>query len=121
MRTLRTLFSRLWSLLHRQREDRQFAAELDSHIQMHVEDNIRSGMSPEEARRAALVKLGGVEATTQAYRDQGSLPWLETIGQDLRYTLRQLRKNPGFATTALLVLTLGMGTAMAIFLSSTRL
>jgi macrolide transport system ATP-binding/permease protein len=115
MRKLRTLFFRLGSLLHRQHDDGQFAAELDAHIQMQVEDNIRSGMSPEEARRAALVKLGGIEATRQAYRDQASLPWLETIGQDLRYTVRQLRNNPGFATTALLVLALGMGTAIAIF------
>jgi macrolide transport system ATP-binding/permease protein len=115
MRKLRALFLRLWGLHHQQRQGRDFAEELESHLQMHIEDNIRSGMSPEEARREALLKLGGIEATTQAYRDQTALPFLEAVLQDLRYTLRQLRKNPGFAATALLVLTLGMGATVAIF------
>ena len=115
MRKLRALLVRVRGLLRRQREDRDFAEELQSHIQMHIEDNIRSGMSPEQARRAALVKLGGVEATTQAYRDHNTLPFVETLCQDLRYTLRQLRKNPGFAATALLVLILGIGSTVTIF------
>jgi predicted permease len=82
---------------------------------MHIDDNLRSGMAPEEARRQALIKLGGIEATTQAYRDRSTLPFFETLWQDFRYTLRQLRKNPGFAATALFVLTLGMGATVAIF------
>jgi|SRR5215469_816025 len=94
MRKLRAVLVRLRGLLHRRREDEDFAEELQSHIQMHIEDNVRSGMSPEQARRAALLKLGGVEATTQAYRDRNALPLVETLWQDLRYTLRQLRKIP---------------------------
>ncbi len=115
MRTIRAWFYRLWSAFHRAPQDQQFAAELESHLQMNIDDNIRSGMTPEQARRNALIKLGGVESTTQAYRDQASMPFVETLGQDFRYTLRQLRKNPGFASTALLVLTLGIGATLAIF------
>ena len=115
MRKLRALFLRFWSLTHHTRDDQAFAEELESNLQMHIADNLRSGMSPDEARRQALLKLGGVEATTQAYRDHNTLPVFETVWQDFRYTLRQLRKNPGFAATALLVLTLGIGATVAIF------
>src|SRR5215472_6592289 len=115
MRTLRAWFMRLLGLSNRARQDRDFAEELESHLQMHINDNLRSGMTPEQARRQALIKLGGVEASTQAYRDQGALPFFETLCQDLRFTLRQLRKNPGFAATALLVLTLGIGATVTIF------
>ncbi|MBO0910652.1 MAG: ABC transporter permease [Acidobacteria bacterium] len=114
MKKMRALLGRLSKFPHAARQDRDFAEELESHLQMHIEDNLRSGMNPDEARRQALVKLGGVEWTTQAYRDQSALPFFETFLQDLRYTLRQLRKNPGFAATALLVLTLGMGATVAI-------
>ncbi|HEV3512485.1 MAG TPA: ABC transporter permease [Candidatus Sulfotelmatobacter sp.] len=115
MRKLRAWFVRLLGVSHSDRQDRNFAEELESHLQMHIDDNVRSGMSPDEARRQALIKLGGVEATTQAYRDQSALPFFETLWQDFRFTLRQLRKNPGFAATALLVLTLGIGATVTIF------
>lgn len=115
MRKLRALFLRLWSLVHRTRDDQSFAEELESHLEMHIADNIRSGISPDEARRQALVKLGGVEATTQSHRDHNTVPVFETLWQDFRYTLRQLRKNPAFAATALGVLTLGIGATVAIF------
>ena len=115
MSTLRAWFLRLWNFSHRTTRDGEFTEELDSHLQMHIADNLRSGMSPEEARRAALVKLGGIESTTQAWRDQSTLPFFEALTQDLRYTLRQLRKNPGFAATALIVLTFGIGATVTIF------
>jgi len=115
IRMLRALVLRFWGLPRSTRQNEAFAEELESHLQMHIDDNIRSGMSPEQARREAVLKLGGIEATTQAYRDQNALPFLETLLQDLRYTLRQLCKNPGFAATALLVLTLGTGATVAIF------
>ena len=115
MSKLRAWFLRLWNFSHRTTRDGEFTEELDSHLQMHIADNLRSGMSPEDARRAALVKLGGVEATTQAWRDQSTFPFFEALQQDLRYTMRQLRKNPGFAVTALIVLTFGIGATVAIF------
>ncbi len=115
MRTLRSWFLRLWGVTRSKQQDQQFAEEIESHLQMHIDDNVRAGMSPEEARRAALIKLGGVESTTQGHRDQRALPWVETLGQDLRYTVRQMRKNPAFSATALVVLALGVGSTIAIF------
>jgi len=115
MRKLRAWLLRLWGLPHQKQQDQQIAEEIASHLQMHIEDNLRAGMNPEQARREALVKLGGVEVTTQAYREASTLPFVETLWQDLRYTLRQLRKNPGFAVTAILVLSLGIGATVGIF------
>ena len=97
MSRVRALLSRCAGMFSRRRREQEFAAEIESHVQMQTDDNVRAGMSPEEARRAALVKLGGVEQTRQAYRERATLPLLESIGQDLRFSLRQLVKNPGFA------------------------
>src|ERR1044072_8142522 len=82
---------------------------------MHIDDNIRAGMSPQEARRAAVMKLGGLEQTKEAYRDRATIPFLESVFQDLRFTLRQLRKNPAFAVTAMTMVALGIGASVAIF------
>jgi macrolide transport system ATP-binding/permease protein len=97
------------------RREREFAKELDGHLQMHIDDNIRAGMNAAEARRDAILKLGGLESTRQAYRERGTAPFFETVGQDLRFASRQLRKNPGFTVTAVLMLTLGMAASVAIF------
>jgi predicted permease len=111
----RAWFARLGGLFGKERRDRELAEELESHVQMHIEDNLRSGMAPEEARRQALVKLGGIDQTKERYRDRRGVPWLETRLQDVRFGLRMLRKNPGFAFVAIFALSLGIGASSVVF------
>src|ERR1700721_3903770 len=72
-------------------------------------------MSPMEARRRAILKIGGIEQARQAYRERDTLPLIENLLQDLRFAFRQLVKNPGFAVTAIVILTLGIAASAALF------
>jgi predicted permease len=106
---------RLLGVLGSKRLDRDLAAELDSHLQLHIDDNLRAGMTPDEARRRALIALGGVERTKEECRERRGLPTLESLIRDLRYGVRTLIKSPGFAIAGVLILGLGIGVNSAIF------
>src|ERR1700694_5733137 len=115
MELFRILISRCATLFRSHRLDEDLDAELSSHVELAVEENMRRGMSAQEARTTALRSLGGIAQTKEAYRTQQGLPFLEAVLNDARYELPQMRKSPGFAVTAILTLAMGIGGMAAVF------
>jgi len=115
MRRARGWIARLLAPVARLRTDRDIDAELRSHLDLHIDDNIRAGMSPDAARRAAWIALGGLERMKDEYRDQRGFPMLDSLARDVRHALRLLMKSPAFSLTAIAILGLGIGANAAIF------
>src|SRR5262245_4844070 len=93
MRILRVLVARLRGTIAGDRADADLREEMESHLAMHVDENIRRGMSPDEARRQALIAAGGLTVAAEAARERRGLPWIESLAADVRYALRALRLN----------------------------
>src|SRR5712672_3780194 len=82
---------------------------------MHIEDNLRAGLTPEEARRVARIKLGGLEQTKESHRHSRGIPLLESLLQDLRFALRSLARNRGLSCVSIFALALGIGATTVMF------
>ena len=115
MNKLMSIFGRISNLFSRSSLDREIEAELKSHVDMRIEDNIALGMSHKDARRDALLKFGNPAATRERVTSADAALAFDSIWADIQYSFRQLYKSPGFAATAVLTMALGIGANLAVF------
>src|SRR5215469_8728428 len=106
---------RLHSLFRKNKAEMELSDELQFHLQNQIDEYVAQGMSPREARRSALRSLGGVEQVKEECRDARRVNFIDNFLQDLRFGLRMLRRNPGFAVLVILCLTLAIGANAAVF------
>ena len=121
MKLMRKIWLSIRSLWQRREVKQEIDEELRFHIEQRVAENIAAGMTPEEAAREARKRFGNWQSVREECRETKGASFGETTWQDIRFGLRMLRKNPGFAATAVLVLALGLGTNVAVMSYMDRL
>jgi predicted permease len=115
MTTLRELWAKLGSFWQKGSRDADFDQELSAHLDLAVDDYLQQGMAPDEARRRALVNIGGMQQAREVHRESRGLPWLDNALQDLRYAVRMLRRDAGLSTFAILIIGLGVAASSTVF------
>jgi predicted permease len=112
---VREAYEKILALFRKKALDEDFDAELASHLDLATEENLKRGLSPEEARRRARIEIGGIEQAKETQRDARGLPAIDDLIRDLRYAVRLLRRDAGFTTFAILIIGLGIGAASTVF------
>jgi len=112
---MREFMERFAAFFERSGRENDLDAEMQTHLGFAIDENLAAGMTPEEARRQALIRFGGSEAAKELHRENRSLSFLEYLAQDLRYALRMMRRDTAFTIFAILIIALGIGASTTVF------